>query len=604
MTRLMLTLSALAAVASIGSANVDAQSSPPPQRTPPPTQRCEAADTKAANAPYVFRYGLSGADLQSQFFGSSADPADGSYNDQSYRPVRLTGYVDDGQVKFATKWVRDAGPRWQSRFGMTGAQFHARYLSLGADGYRILDASGYNTAAGIRYADIWVKNDEGLGWAVTRDVPAAQMDALKLQMLGDGLAPTHVEGYVGSNLLPHFIVTWIESRCQWTMDEEMTGAQYQAFFDANKVAMRPIHSDSYVYDTLVRFAGIFWAQPGPGFRASHGQHWYGFQASSNHNACAGFTVDNFYATELPDGWNAFGGIWTFKGAPAVSEASSVGTRVGYHVNCAPGRASAALINVTTGESVFSHADQKGGSASASKVFTAATVLRKADAEGIDLDTTEVDGKTLATLLTEMIVDSNNTSTNTLIDFVGMDAINDWLEELGLVVSRIERYYTGGPSAHGLGDWFDDFQAGYDNFTTARELATFWQLIYENDGLLSADSYNRFLSVTGATVTRANDALAAGYDPGSVIFYNKPGIKSYTGVPGDFAHLPQLGSHSIRSEVGAMEFANGNVVFYAVIVDQAPPGSDTVTPIACVGWEAAKEWGGDDPGDSAGQCVYP
>ena len=604
MTRLILTLSALTAVAAIGSANLDAQTSKPPRRTPPHDQ-CEAADTKTANAPYVFRYGLSGADLQSQFFGSSANPADGSYNDQSYRPIRLTGYVDDGQVKFATKWIRDAGPRWQSRYGMTGAQFHARYLSLGADGYRILDASGYNTAAGIRYADIWVKNDEGLGWAVTRDVPAAQMDALKLQMLGDGLAPTHVEGYTGTNLLPHFIVTWIESRCQWTMDEQMTGAQYQAFFNANAVAMRPIHADSYVYDsTLVRFAGIFWAQPGPAFTASHGQHWYGFQATSNHNACAGFTVDNFYATELSDGWNAYGGIWTFKGEPGVSDASSIGTRVGYHVNCAPGRASAALINATTGESVFSHADQKGGSASASKLFVALGLLRKADAEGIDLDTTEVDGTSLATLLTEMIVDSNNASTNALIDYVGMDAINDGLADLGLVVSRIQRYYLGGPSAHGLGDWFDDFQAGYDNFTTARELATLWQLVYENDGLLSADSYNRLLSVAGATGTTANDALAPGYDPASVIFYNKPGGMSYNGSPGDFTHIPQIGSHTIGSEGGVMEFANGNVVFYAVIVDLAPPGADTDTPIACIGWEAAKEWGGDDPGNGSGLCSYP
>lgn len=567
-------------------------------------QRCLPFDAKLQAAPYVFEYGLSPATLQSAFFGSNAVADDGSHNDNGYRPIRLTGYMDNGQVRYATKWVRDGGPEWRSRFGMTGNEFHQRFLTLKDQGFLILDASGYNTPAGIRYADIWVKNTAQLRWAVTRDVPAGGMDLLKTSMRNDGLAPTHVEGYVGSNLQPHFITTWIESSCPWAMEEELTGAQYQAFFDASTATMRPVHVDAYTYDSsLVRFASIFWRQAGPGMQASHGQHWYTFQASFNHAACKGFVLDNFYGMELPDQWNTFGGIWSYKGAPAVSAASSVGARVGYRVNCAPGRAGAALVDLTSGASVLSHADQRFGTASACKVWVLYTLLRKADAEGIDLDATIVANKTLTTLATEMIVNSNNASTNTLIDYVGMAQVNDELEALGLDVSRLQRYLTGGGSAHGLGSWFDDFKAGFDNFTTPRELATFWGLVYQNGGLLSADAYGRFLSITGSAPTNANDALDAGYDPASVTYFNKAGAKTYSGVVGDFAHRPQLATHRIRSEGGVMQFANGNVVAYAVLHDEADPAISDST-IACVGWEAATQWGGVSPGDSGGTCVYP
>jgi hypothetical protein len=586
------------------AASAEAQLTPS-SGSPRGAARCLPADAKLIGAPYALEYGLSAGDLQSRYFGSSSNPADGSFNDQGYRPVRLTGYVDDGSVHYATKWVRDGGPAWNARVGLTGAQFHARYLTFSADGYLLLDASGYNTPAGLRYADIWVKNVAGLGWAVTRDVPAAEMEALKAAKRHEGLAPTHIEGYVGHDLLPQFIVTWIESSCEWAMDEQLTGAEYQAFADAAAATMRPVHADGYVYDTsLVRFAGIFWRQAGPAFRASHGHHWYTFQALANHNVCDGFAPDSVYGMELPDQWNAFGAVWSHAGTPAVNAAASLSKRVGYRVNCAPGRAGAALINVTTGETVLAHADQPFGTASAGKVWALFTLLRKADAEGMDLDTTLVGAKTLTTLATEMIVNSDNASTNTLIDYLGMTAINDELSgTLGLEVSGFQRRMTGGTSVYGLGDWFDDFKAGYDNFTTPRELATFWQLVYQNDGLLSADAYGRLLAITGAAPTTANNALDAGYDPGFVDFFNKAGAKTYTGSVGDFTHRPQLGTHRVLSEGGVMRLVGGDLVFYAVISDESHPLANDQT-IECVGWEAAKQWGGTDPGTSAGACPYP
>jgi beta-lactamase class A len=567
-------------------------------------QRCDAVDPATLHAPYAFSYGLSTSQLQSTFYGKSNVANDGSHNDAGYRPLRLTGYVDGGEVRYATRWIKDGNTGWSSQFGLTGAQFHARFVDLKAQGYRLIDASGYTTAGGVRYADVWVKNTAGIGWAVSRDVLPAQMNALEAHMRGQGFAPTRIEGYtLGGGT--RYIVTWVTSGCDWLLEEALSSAQYQAFFDAHVATMRPLHVDAYTVGSKVQFASIFWRQAGPPVRASHGQHWYMFQASLNDGSCDGYVPETFYGLELGGGWETFGGIWSYRGVPSVDANSSAGTRIAYQVNCAQGRAGAAFINASTGESVLVNADQTFGSASAIKSTVLYALLRKADAEDIDLDATEVDGVSLAELATTMIEDSSNSATNTLIDYVGRAQVNAELAALGLQVIRVNRYLTGGPSAHGLGSWFDDFKAGHDNLVTPRELATFWRRVYENTGLLSTKSHDFFLTVTDRAATLMNDALPGGYDPAFVRIHDKPGGKTYGGVVGDFAHRPQLGAHKVAAEGGVMLFANGQRVFYAAMVDQAAPAA-SLAAIACTGWEAAKTWAGvgSDEGDGAGFCDYP
>ncbi len=82
-----------------------------PGKTPPPTRgTCPEYNYENARAPYVVKYGLSGDDLQKDFYGDGDVPNDGSYNDEGFRPVRLTGYTDNGSTRFATKWVETGGP--------------------------------------------------------------------------------------------------------------------------------------------------------------------------------------------------------------------------------------------------------------------------------------------------------------------------------------------------------------------------------------------------------------------------------------------------------------------------------------------------------------
>ena len=277
------------------------------------------------------------------------------------------------------------------------------------------------------------------------------------------------------------------------------------------------------------------------------------------------------------------------------------------MDCAEGRAGAAIVNATTGESVMVHADHLYGFASSVKSFALFALLRKADAEGLDLATEEIDGTPIIDLATSMIQVSSNSAFNTLLDYVCKDQVNDEIHDtLGLPLSRVERHLTGGTSLYGLGDWFDDFQAGYDNLTTPRELAALYQKVWDNaGGMLSDAARTVFFDLTdlpNAVISNVLDEQVPGYDPLFVQISNKPGAKTLTGLPGDFEHRPQLGTHRVTADAGVMNFANGQRVFFAVIVDAGDTDA-TYRAISCTGWEIGKEYGGQPVGDPA-DCAYP
>jgi hypothetical protein len=155
-------------------------------------------------------------------------------------------------------------------------------------------------------------------------------------------------------------------------------------------------------------------------------------------------------------------------------------------------------------------------------------------------------------------------------------------------------------------WFDDFKAGHDNFSTPRELVTFYQKVWANDGgLLSNGARKTFFDITNKPNSIMNDVLneqVDDFDPLYVQISNKPGGMSYSGDPGDFSHRPQLADHKVTADAGVMQFSSGHRVFFAVIVDDADTNG-TYRSISCSGWELGKEYGGQPVGSPA-DCAYP
>ncbi|HWM18894.1 MAG TPA: serine hydrolase [Ilumatobacteraceae bacterium] len=608
-----------------------------PGRVPP--SACPKVDYEELRAPYAFRTALTEKQLETDFVDDVTGLAA-----SGFRPLRLAGYQDHGEVRFATRWVQMAGPPWHVSSGLTLDELTDDYATF-KDGFRITDISGFNTPAGVRYNAIWENNAAGVGWRVVFAATAAELEDLSDTYAAQGFAPERVEGYRGADGMLRFVATWISAKkCAARIHASMDEEEYQELFD-DYVGMgyRQVHLDATTVGRDMYYHGIWWKQDGPNWGVRIDSDWYLFQRLDNNYWCAGMPATNFYATD--NGNSArLGAIWTLSAPNAINDASPLGQQVLEEVNCSPGRAGAAVVNLTTGESVMAHADQIFSMSSTVKPAILLALLRqKVDGEGVSLQTllelpAQIGGnqgpdlggpdggplqvgndETLEYLARKMIDDSNNWATNMLIQYVGMDAINDELDDLGLDHTRLNRYMvgTGSPSAHGTSGAAADYEAGWDNVTTPREWTTFLAAVHENDGLLEEDSYDKFWELLGLNGSDDDAVLDAGVGDGIVTVAMKPGSNAWgwdksvtpwlpTKAIGDFDHRPQIGPHIQRSEGGRMTFDNGQVAVYAVFINEADNPTDDYSPfnntIDCIMVEAAREYSGQTTGAVLPQCL--
>lgn len=82
----------------------------------------------------------------------------------------------------------------------------------------------------------------------------------------------------------------------------------------------------------------------------------------------------------------------------------------------------------------------------------------------------LDSITVYELLVWMIVTSDNTATNVLIDFIGMDTLNRYFRQIGLKQTKIQRKMMD----------FERLANGFDNMTTARDMAHIFTRIYRKE----------------------------------------------------------------------------------------------------------------------------
>jgi len=583
-----------------------------------PSLFCSGVDTADLKRPHAFRYGLTGDELQSQFFAQSGLGGEG------FRPRRLTGYRAGSTQLFATKWVEAPGPHWIARFGLSGSEFNALYLERRAS-YRPVDVSGYNTPGGeVRHAVIWERNtNPRVDWRVHRDVSRAGMQALVDDYAKSGFVPLRVEAYSKSGQIG-YISIWVKTACSWQMHNRMTRSEYESKLAGYAATHRLVHLDAFVERGTVYYAGIWWRQPGPGQDVRSDRDWYVFQRFFNNNSCAGRVLDNFYATDVPGGVR-YGGIWTSTGAPTFGSSTSLEARIRQEVNCVPGRAGAAVVNLTTGQQTFVHADVDYGTSSTIKSAILYALLRKIDATDATLDTVLNAGRPygtqrgsptfvprqwypLRTFASKMIGSSCNWATNRLIDYVGMGKVNEELRSLGIEDITLRRYMTGtGAPGAGPGndDPGDDYVDGFDNTATPREYANFIRLMHANAGRLTRTSFAFYWSMLALNSGAHNTVLTQGVgsNRGPVVaLAEKAGSNTWTSSP---TAKPRItGQHFQRSVAGRLVFANGQVVFYAAFADEGT--SSTSGPLQnmldCVVMHAMRQYSGTTTGADVPACL--
>ncbi len=198
-----------------------------------------------------------------------------------------------------------------------------------------------------------------------------------------------------------------------------------------------------------------------------------------------------------------------------------------------------LAYPTKSSEVFIYNSKPMRSASMIKVFIMAAVMDKAAHGELSLDETltlrgsdKVGGAgilggypsgtelTLREVMELMITHSDNTATNMVIDRIGMSAINDYIKSQGYNDTILRRKMMD----------YDAIAAGRENFSSVRDLGTFFTRLYNYDCV--GEAYDKIMidflvkqtdtdcfpaALPGKQIAHKTGALDGLYDDGGIIY---------------------------------------------------------------------------------------
>jgi uncharacterized protein (UPF0297 family) len=140
---------------------------------------------KSSGPAWVARHDLTSARYQETF---------DKLNEQGYRPICVSGYTVGGEVRYAAFWEKRGGPAWEARHGLTSAEYQFTFDALNEQGYRPICVSGYTVDGQVRYAAIWEKRG-GPAWEARHGVTAAKYQTTFDELKERGYRPVCLSGY-------------------------------------------------------------------------------------------------------------------------------------------------------------------------------------------------------------------------------------------------------------------------------------------------------------------------------------------------------------------------------------------------------------------------
>ena len=508
-------------------------------------------------APYTYRFGATGAQLNEDFFNE--DNPD-SWFSRGYVPDMIREYHNGSQVLFSTRWSQGVGAR-KSNFGMSLEELNERRAELEPD-WQLFDIDAHTRPNGeVRFAAVWTPNPDGEYFELHPDQSGTELDALIDILEPQDLWPTRVAAYeqiIDDVLQTRYISLWKPAGGQWYLYGGRTPDEYQTLIDDEDFDdFRVVHVDLTTNPAgNLRFSVIFHGDPTATQRIQTNRDWYLHQRNFNNNSADGYVIENIVATDIPEGADPanprsrLGGIWSFDSAPQLTSESSLAAKIRQIVDSAPGRAGAAIINLDTGEEILVHGDQTFSTQSTIKIAILYSLLKAHDAGDIDFNNDSIpmlqqygtnqptvgtgliatganpNTHPLSYVAAAMVSRSNNWATNRLIDLLGavtgngnqsgFQVVNSNLDELGLSTIRLNRYMlgTGAPSVDGNANSSADFNAGIQNKATPRQFVELLRKLraneHDGDALLGNGSYNNLWqllrydrdNVFAATMTHA------------------------------------------------------------------------------------------------------
>ncbi len=182
------------------------------------------------------------------------------YRDAGYRLIDQEIYVLDGTRYYAGIWIENKeGYGWASYRNMTSQEFSDKFQELKGE-YIIIDVEGYPTAAGLRYAMVWVRNAADLEWAEWRNLSSDEFGE-KFEQYKDDYRVWDIESYRADGV-QYYAGIWIENSNNrgWAEYRDMSATAYRnRWYRLRDLGYRLVDYEIYPAASGYRYAGV-WRQ--------------------------------------------------------------------------------------------------------------------------------------------------------------------------------------------------------------------------------------------------------------------------------------------------------------------------------------------------------
>ncbi|KAH6881062.1 beta-lactamase [Thelonectria olida] len=249
------------------------------------------------------RHGLSGAEFQALF---------DSLTSQGYRLVDLSGYTSNDKVLFTCLFEQFTGPAWYAYFGMTSAEYQVKFDDLTSKGYVLTLVNGYTLPDGSdRYIGIFQKIANPPSWIARHGMDSQTYQSEYNKWVGAaGFNIKHVSGYTSAGQV-RYAAIWDKSpRGEIKARHGLTAENYQSEYDTlNLLGFRLVHVSGYGVHSIAYYAGI-WEKSGSNtpLSARHGLTAREYQSVSTNNYYQGYRLRRVSAYTINHS-ERFAAIW-------------------------------------------------------------------------------------------------------------------------------------------------------------------------------------------------------------------------------------------------------------------------------------------------------